>query len=211
MKKAKIPSAPSVRRFPSYLRLLRDAETDEQGFISGARIAAELSLEAIQVRKDLALTGITGTPRKGYPVEALIGAIERYLGWDSVRDAVLVGAGNLGSALLGYAELPSHGLNIAAAFDNDARKIGGQIHGLVIQDVAALATALPRLHAKIAVLTVPAAAAQKTAEALSAAGITGIWNFTRAKLNVSPAITVQNEDLSAGYALLCVKMIAGNP
>src|SRR5512136_1024647 len=99
MAKIKVSFAPSVRRLPSYLHIIRQAQRNGDYYISGTVIAMELNLEPIQVRKDLAITGIIGKPKKGYPVEELIKAIERYLGWDQNHVAVLVGAGNLGSAL----------------------------------------------------------------------------------------------------------------
>jgi redox-sensing transcriptional repressor len=199
-----VRGAPSVRRLPQYLMLLRQ-ERDE-GYISGSRIAEELGLEPIQVRKDLAITGITGRPRRGYPVGALAAAIEKYLSWDTDRAAALVGAGNLGTALLGYTELPTHRLRFIAAFDVDPAKIGEEIRGVPVYSVNDILSEIPALEIKIAVLTVPASEAQKTAEILALAGIRAIWNFTRVKLKLPPEVIVQNEDISAGYALMCVKI-----
>jgi redox-sensing transcriptional repressor len=163
-------------------------------------------MEPIQVRKDLAITGIFGKPQKGYPVDSLLAAIEGFLGWDTLQDAVLVGVGNLGSALLGYREFNLHGLAISAAFDTDRRKIGALIHGVKIMNVRTMDIQIPRLGIKIAVVTVPADAAQETADILVKAGIEGIWNFTGVKLLVPDHVAVQNEDISSGFAMLCVKM-----
>src|SRR5512140_2189682 len=135
MAKVKISYAPSVRRLPSYLHIIRQAERNQDFYISGTVIAQELNLEPIQVRKDLAITGIIGKPKKGYPVDALIAAIEHYLGWDESHEAILVGAGNLGSALMGYQEFQLHGLRIAAAFDTDPSKVGVKIHGVTIRSM----------------------------------------------------------------------------
>ena len=118
MTKNKIPAAPSIRRLPSYLHIIRQAQSDGLEYISGTVIANELVLEPIQVRKDLAITGIIGKPKRGYPVGELITAIEHFLGWDSAKNAILIGAGNLGTALTGYQEFKNHGLNFVAAFDN---------------------------------------------------------------------------------------------
>ena len=166
----------------------------------------ELNLEPIQVRKDLAITGIIGKPKKGYPVEALIAAIEHYLGWDESHEAVLVGAGNLGSALMGYQEFQLHGLNMIAAFDTDPDKVGGKIHGVPILSMDSLEENIKLLKAEIAILTVPSPFAQATAEILVRTGITSIWNFTNTKLKVPDSVVVQREDLSSGYALLSVMM-----
>jgi len=204
MAKTKVSFAPSVRRLPSYLHIIRQAQRAGDYYISGTIIAQELNLEPIQVRKDLAITGIAGKPKKGYPVEALVAAIEHYLGWDDSHEAVLVGAGNLGSALLGYQEFQLHGLHFVAAFDTDPSKIGKQVHGVPILSMETIEQGVKSLKAEIAVLTVPSPMAQATAETLVRAGIASIWNFTNTKLKVPDEVVVQREDLSSGYALLSV-------
>jgi redox-sensing transcriptional repressor len=204
--KQKITAAPSIRRLPSYLHIIRQLQGAGDEYISGTIIAQELNLEPIQVRKDLAITGITGKPKKGYPVDALINAIERFLRWDSERNAVLVGAGNLGTALIGYREFRLHGLRLVAAFDKNPQKIGSVIHDVPVLPVEAMETRVRALRVKTAILTVPSPAAQETAETLVKAGIEGIWNFTNIKLKVPKNVAVQKEDLSSGYAMLCVMM-----
>ncbi len=206
MAKQKITAAPSIRRLPSYLHIIRQAARDGLQFISGTVIAQELKLEPIQVRKDLAITGIIGKPKKGYPIEELISAIEHFLGWDSIRDAVLVGVGNLGSALMGYQEFQFHGLNVVAAFDRDPAKIGSSVHGVKVLPLDSLELQVRHLGVEIAILTVPSPFAQETADALIRAGVTAIWNFTNIKLKHPDHVVVQKEDLSSGYAMLCVMM-----
>ena len=206
MPKEKIVAAPSVRRLPGYLNIVRAFQAEGDEYISSAAIAKELDMDAIQVRKDLSITGVFGRPQKGYSIEELLAAIERFLGWDTLRDAVLVGVGNLGSALLGYRGFNLHGLVISAAFDTDRRKIGTIIHNVKIMNGRTMDIQISRLGIKIAILTVPAAEAQTTADALVRAGIEGIWNFTGIKLAVPGHVTVQQEDLSSGFAMLCIKM-----
>jgi redox-sensing transcriptional repressor len=206
MENLKVSAAPSVRRLPSYLYIVRAMQREGAEYISGTVIARELNIESIQVRKDLAITGITGKPKKGYPVDDLVDAIERFLGWDSPQDAVLVGVGNLGAALLGYQEFPLHGLNIMAAFDTNPRKIGAIVHGVKILNASTMDIHVKNFGVKIAILTVPSDSAQETANILTTAGIEGIWNFTNVKLKVPADVIVQREDLSSGYAMLCVKM-----
>jgi redox-sensing transcriptional repressor len=167
-----------------------------------------LNLEPIQVRKDLAITGIVGKPKRGYPVDALVSAIERFLRWDSAQDAVLVGAGSLGTALLGYREFQFHGLNIMAAFDKNPEKFGTLIHGVKVLPVDTMEIEIRNFGVKIALLTVPSPSAQETADTLIRAGVEGIWNFTNIKLKVPESVIVQKEDLSSGYAMLCVMMRA---
>lgn len=204
----KITAVPSIRRLPSYLHIIRQAREENHEYISGTVIAQELDLEPIQVRKDLAITGIVGKPKKGYPVVALMAAIEHFLGWDEVQQAILVGAGNLGTALAGYQEFQYHGLHIAAAFDQDKSKIGTTIRGVPVLALATLSEYVKNLQACIAILTVPSSEAQSVTDELVAAGICAIWNFTNVKLKVPDHVTVQREDLTSGYAMLCLQMNA---
>jgi redox-sensing transcriptional repressor len=206
MIRAKISAAPSIQRLPSYLSLIRQLENEEGGYISGTAIARALNLEPIQVRKDLALTGIAGKPKKGYRTAELICAIEHFLEWDSPKDAVLIGAGSLGTALMGYAEFSRHGLNIVAAFDNNPRTIGAVIHGIRVLPADTMEIQIKNFGTRIAILTVPSASAQGVAEILIRAGIEGIWNFTNVKLRAPERIKVQQEDLSSGLAMLCVML-----
>jgi redox-sensing transcriptional repressor len=208
VEKQKILATPSVRRLPLYLYAIKQARLNGSQYISGTLIAQELCLEPIQVRKDLALTGIIGKPKKGYPVEDLIKAIERFLGWDSVQDVVLVGAGNLGNALMGHQEFRLHGLHIVAAFDKNPQKVGTTIHGVRVLAIDSMEEEIRKMGVKIAILTIHSDVAQETADRLVNAGIRGIWNFTAFKIRVPEFVAVQGENLSAGYAMLCVAMQA---
>jgi redox-sensing transcriptional repressor len=181
-------------------------QSEGSEYISGTLIAQELGLEPIQVRKDLAITGIIGKPKKGYPVHTLIDAIERFLGWNAVQDVVLVGAGNLGSALMGHREFRLHGLHIVAAFDKNPEKAGTAIHGVQVLPMDTLENEIRKLGVQAAILTIHSDDAQETADTLVKAGIRGIWNFTAIKLRVPETVAVQTEDLSSGYAMLCVTM-----
>ena len=202
MIKKKIPAAPSIRRLPLYLNFIRQAQAEGVEYISGTFIASELALEPIQVRKDLSMTGIMGKPKRGYNVVELITAIEHFLGWDSAKNAILIGAGNLGTALTGYQEFKNHGLVFVAAFDNNEQKIATKIHNVPVYSFDDLKTKLKNLNVSIAVLTVPSTEAQSIADKLVDAGIKAIWNFTNVKLKVPDNVVVQREDLTSGYALL---------
>ncbi len=206
MPKEKIQAAPSVRRLPSYLHIIRNAHTQGYENISGTVIANELELEPIQVRKDLAITGIVGKPKKGYPVIPLIHAIEHFLGWSKPRDAILIGVGNLATALLGYQEFQFHGLHFVAAFDSDEKKIGTNVHGVPVFSLSSLNEHTKNLGATIAVITVPSSVAQETADNVINAGINAIWNFSNIKLKIPKAVACQQEDLTSGYALLSLMM-----
>ncbi|MFW6061269.1 MAG: redox-sensing transcriptional repressor Rex [Planctomycetota bacterium] len=195
---------PTIRRMPAYLHLLRRLGREGLQSVSGTQIARELRLEPIQVRKDLAHTGIAGKPGVGFVVDDLIDAIEAFLNWDNTTDAFLVGAGNLGTALMGYEGFARHGLNIVAAFDRDEQKIGTELHGKGVMDLDKLPNLAERMHVRMGILTVPPEAAQEAADLLVLAGIEGIWNFTPVTLNVPESVVVQNEDLSSGLAVLSV-------
>jgi len=202
--KTKLSYAPSIRRLPSYLHIIRTFQRTGEQYISGTWVANELNLEPIQVRKDLAITGIVGKPKKGYPVEQLIQAIEHYLAWDIEQRAIIVGAGNLGSALTGYQEFRQHGLHIVAAFDSDPSKVGNFIRQVQIYPMEQLREIVAKMNITLAILTVPSAYAQSSCDAIVAAGVRAIWNFTNIKLKVPDDVLMQREDLSSGYAILSV-------
>lgn len=206
MPTSRLSSLPTIRRLPSYLHVIEQAHSDGLQYISGTVIANELDLEPIQVRKDLAITGIVGKPRIGFPVAELVDAIYRFLHWNTDHRAVIVGAGNLATALMGYAEFPRRGLNIVAAFDVTEEKIGKEINGTPVYSLDDVEKHLHEVSSNLAILTVPSSSAQDVADRIIAAGITAIWNFTKVKLKVPEGVIVQKEDLSSGYAVLSVKL-----
>ena len=198
--------ASCVRRLPSYLQLLRVLQAEGREHVSGTVLASVHNLEPVIVRKDLATTGITGTPRIGFRVTELIAAIEHFLGWDNETKAILVGTGNLGSALLGYRGFENFGLHIIAAFDRDPKKIGQWVHGYKVQSINQLTGFGRSSRVLLGGLAVPAAAAQPAADRMIAAGIRGIWNFTPVKLQVPGNVVTEKEDLAEGLALLSHRM-----
>jgi redox-sensing transcriptional repressor len=191
-----------VKRLPAYLQMLRVLQGEGQEYVSGTVLATTHNLEPVIVRKDLAVTGAVGSPRRGFHVAELIKAIERFLGWDNQAKAVLLGVGNLGAALLGYRGFENFGLRIAGAFDRDPAKVGQWVQGRKVQPIAQLASFCRRGSITLGVLTVPAHAAQEGADLLMRAGIRGIWNFTPVKLQVPETVIVQKEDLAEGLAVL---------
>ena len=191
-----------VKRLPAYLQMLRVLQGQGHEYVSGTVLASTHNLEPVIVRKDLAVTGVVGTPRRGFPVGDLITAIERFLGWDNQTKAVLVGVGNLGAALLGYQGFETFGLRIAGAFDADPAKIGKWVQGRQVQPLGRLASFVKRGGIRLGVLTVPSDAAQDATDLMLSAGIRGIWNFTSIKLRVPGDVVVQKEDLAEGLAVL---------
>ncbi len=199
---------PTIRRFPAYLRLLKDLAGNGKEWISATTLAEDLKLKPIQVRKDMACTGVEGKPKVGFQVSELILAIEHYLGWDDTTYAALIGAGNLGSALIGYKGFVDNGLRIIAIFDKDRRKVGRQVGGIVISQLEDLAETVKELKIHIAILTVPAEAAQSVAEYAVASGIKGIWNFAPKSLNLPDGVVIQKTDLATSFAELSAKLKA---
>lgn len=197
---------PGVRRLPAYLRFLYTLKARGRDVVSCTHIGDELGLVSTQVRKDLATTGIVGKPKVGYNVVELINAIQNFLGWNNTSDAFLVGAGSLGSALLGYEGFKEFGLNLLAGFDVDPAKIGTKIHDREIFPLEKLHDLAPRMHVLIGVLAVPAAAAQDTANYMILAGLRAIWNYTPVKLDVPEGVIVEDVKLSASLAVLSSRL-----
>jgi redox-sensing transcriptional repressor len=191
-----------VKRLPAYLQMLRVLQGEGHEYVSGTVLARTHDLDPVIVRKDLAVTGISGKARLGFRTGDLIAAIERFLGWDAQTKAVLVGVGNLGSALLGYSGFENLGLRLAGAFDRAPEKIGQWVQGRKVQPLERLASFVRTHHIQLGILTVPAAAAQETANLMVHAGIRGIWNFTPVRLDLPAGVIEQKEDLAEGLAVL---------
>lgn len=193
---------PTIRRYPTYLREIKAMISNGEVNISSAILADKLGLDPVLTRKDLAMVGIPGRPRIGYPAQALVAAMTHVLGWDNVTDAALVGVGSLGQALLGYTGFEEHNLSISVAFDSDPMKTDSEIRGVKVRPMQELSDLVHRLNLKLGILTVPKSAAQACANALIAADIRGIWNFTSAQLEVPAGVIVQNVDLAESLAVL---------
>jgi redox-sensing transcriptional repressor len=193
---------PTIKRLPLYLRSLRDLHVQGEAYASSAALARELMLDPIVVRKDLAITGVVGTPRRGFPVDALISAIVEFLGWSNTTDAFLCGVGSLGRALLGDEGFQHYGLRIVAAFDTSPQKIGTRERGVEVFDMAKMPAMIRRMHIQLGILTVPAEAAQPVANTMIEAGIRGIWNFTPVQLEVPDTVVIPRVDLASSLAVL---------
>lgn len=170
--------------------------------ISSAVVAEALGLDPVLTRKDLAMVGVPGKPRRGYPAKDLLEAINHALGWDNTTDAILVGAGSLGHALLGYSGFEEQNLSISLAFDANPELIGQKLHGIKVCPMEDLPRIVKRLKIKIAILTVPNSAAQECTDQLVAAGICGILNFTTVQVSVPEDVLVQNVDIAQSLAVL---------
>lgn len=198
-------SIPTIKRFPSYLRLLRQYKDEGQQWISATKLAGELGLTAIQVRKDMAGTGVEGKPKVGFEIDALVSAIVQNLGWDTATDAILIGAGHLGVALSRYEGFASYGLSIVAAFDKDSEKFGRPIGKTIVYPMDEVKQFITEHQIHIAVITVPAESAQEVADTLVDAGIRAIWNFAPKDLRLPPNVVLQRTDLATSFAVLSAK------
>ncbi len=197
---------PVLKRLPRYLNYLRGKKEEKLDRISSTVIAADLSLNSVQVRKDLAYVSDSGKPRTGFSVNELIRDIERFMGYGNTKDAVLVGAGHLGKTLLAYEGFKAYGLHILAAFDINEELVGTEIYGKPIFPMERLPGMTERLCAHIGIITVPAVAAQEVCDLLVAGGVQAIWNFAPTHLDVPENVIVQNEDIAASLALLSNKL-----
>ncbi len=195
-------SKSTIKRLPVYLSYLKSLPPNKRSNISAPMIAAALNLGEVQVRKDLAAISDAGKPRVGYDVPNLVSKLEEALGYNDVHDAVLVGAGKLGRALMGYSGFSAYGLNIVAGFDADESVIGQMESGKQIFSMTKFEDLCSRLQIKIGIITVPAACAQVVCDLMTKNGILAIWNFAPVHLHVSGEILVQNENMAASLAML---------
>lgn len=206
MQRTKILNTPTIRRMPAYLHKLLKMRLEGKVQVSSTELAEYMNIELIVVRKDIALTGISGQRRVGYDINELIMYIKKYLGWQNTIKATLIGAGSLGSALLGYDDFSHYGLEIESVFDNSPEKIGKEIRGREVFDIATLPQRFKNSIPEIAIVCVSNAAAQQVADLLVGVGIKYIWNFANVALQVPHGVYVQREIIAGGLAMLTVRM-----
>ena len=199
-------SIQTIRRLPQYLRIFYNLHAYGRELVSSTALAEETQLLPIVIKKDLQAVGAPSKLRAGFKVAGTIAVIEKFLGWNNLNKAFLVGVGHLGAARLGFDGFKNHGLEIVAAFDTHPEKVGSAFHGVQVYHTAQLASVIEKQDLRIAVLTVPASAAQGITDTLVAAGIKAIWNFAPVNLTVPPGVVVQKEDISSGLAELCAKL-----
>ena len=206
MQKKEISKA-VLKRLPGYLAYLRSIPEGSSPYISATALADALKMGEIQVRKDLAMVSDGGRPKIGYLRESLIEDISQFLGYDNTTDAVLVGAGKLGQALLGYKGFDDYGLNILAAFD--AEPVSDRTEeGKPIYPMSYLHSFCRANKVLMGIITVPAAHAQSVCDQLIACGIKAVWNFASVHLDVPANILVQNENMATSLAVLSMHLEA---
>jgi len=202
---------PAVRRLSLYLRQLESFKRKDRRTVSSKQLGESLNLTDAQVRKDLAYFGQFGHPGIGYRVDELINQVRHILGTDKVWNVVLVGAGNLGRALMAYNGFDAKGFRLVAVFDSDPAKIGkrqgpfgakggadsaGDKRFFVVQPISELRSVVEKQGIRLAMLAVPGDSAQEVADQCVDAGIRGLLNFAPASLSLPPQIAINAVDLA---------------
>ncbi len=201
-------SKQALQRLPYYLQYLQLKKQEGLQTISAPMIAKDLKWNEVQIRKDLAAVSTTGgKPKTGFDIKTIIRDIQSFLGYDNVHEAVLVGAGKLGKALMAYPGFENYGIRIIAAFDNHPKVVGTAIQGQKVLPMEKLANLCRRMSIHIAIITVPAAQAQQVCDMLVEGGILAVWNFAPTHLSVPGHILVQNENMAASLALLSQHLV----
>ncbi len=204
MKRAAVTRA-TLGRLPAYLRYLKSPLT-RSDTVSATVIAKALNLGEVQVRKDLNDVSGKGKPKIGYLKKELIEDLETYLGLYKRSSAVIVGAGKLGKALMGFEGFSDYGIEISAAFDSDKKRTGQTISGKPIYPVEEFRFYCQMHDIRIGIITVPETAAQDVCSLMVDAGITAIWNFAPVALNVPDSVLLQQENLALSLAYLNISM-----
>jgi redox-sensing transcriptional repressor len=198
---------PTLRRLPGYYRYFRDLQSSGAQLVSCAMVGRDLSLDPTLVRKDLESISVVGRRRVGFTLSELVRGIEAALGYGGLNRAFLMGAGSLGTALLGYKKFREYGLEIVAVFDAAPSRVGERLNDLEVQPLERLPELAHEWNPQIGIITVPADRAQKAVDLLVANGIHAIWNFAPVRVQVPPDVIVQSEDLYRSLATLSYKLV----
>ena len=186
----------TLNRLSIYLRCLRRLREQGVRRVSSQQLARQYRLSAAQIRKDLTQFGEFGIRGVGYEVDKLCDRLAALLSLDRSHSIVVVGMGNLGSALACHIGFNNESFTVVGGFDNDTSKVGSMVGHLVISHITELPTVVERTAAEIGVLTVPAPAAQLNYDALVAAGVQAVLNFAPVRLRLDPRVNTKNVDLS---------------
>ncbi|UCF99087.1 MAG: redox-sensing transcriptional repressor Rex [Spirochaetaceae bacterium] len=192
----------TLRRIPYYHQILSELEQQGEQFVSSKYLAHFFHVDDTQVRKDVSVIGYKGKPKSGYSVTGLKSAIGDFLGINTENTAILIGAGKLGSALIEYPGLSEYGLRLVAVFDNDPKKLDKAVGGFAVQPMENLKKVVQSFDVGIAIITVPKTAAQAVCDLVAEQKIKAIWNFAPTQLSAPSDVTVRNENMAVGLALL---------
>lgn len=183
-----------IGRLPQYLRSLQRMENENRLITSSQELAERLGISAAQIRKDLSLFGEFGKQGTGYNIRFLIEKLRSILKVDRIWDSVVVGAGDIGSALARYQGFTNRGFRIVMVFDKDPAKIGTQIGNFIVQDSKYLSETVQQAGIKIGMIAVPSAEAQSVADQLIRGDVRAILNYAPISINVPPHVRVQYID-----------------
>ena len=187
---------PAVKRLSLYLRQLESFKRKDRRTISSKQLGESLNLTDAQVRKDLAYFGQFGHPGIGYRVDDLIAQVRKILGTDKVWNVLLVGAGNLGRALMAYKGFNVKGFRLANVFDASPQLVGKKMGPFTVQPMTELEETIRKNQTRLAMIAVPADSAQAVVDQLVAAGVRGILNFAPTSVHVPAHIALNAVDLS---------------
>lgn len=204
-------SESTVRRLSHYYRVLEEVEAEGKRVISSRRLAEREGVTSAQVRKDLSCFGSFGRRGLGYDVAHLREEIRAILGLERRWRVAVVGAGNVGAALLAYRGFEKQGFDVVAVFDREPSRIGVRLGTHVVQDVAALSAVAAREQVEIGVIATPVRAAQEVADLLVAAGVRGILNFAPRKLFVPPHVALRTVDMAMEFESLSFALARARP
>ncbi|MCI5783203.1 MAG: redox-sensing transcriptional repressor Rex [Bacteroidales bacterium] len=193
---------PALRRLPWYLAYVSMLREQKVEFVSSTQISRELKVDASQIAKDLSFLNIKGKTRIGYEVASLEKELEDFLGFRRGHNALIVGVGSLGAALIQDTGLSRYGLNIVAGFDVNPNIVGRTLCGIPVFDVKELALRRKQFSADIGIVTVPVEKAQEVADNLVEAGVKALWNYTPYRIRVADNIVVQNTSIYAHLAVM---------
>lgn len=186
----------TVRRLSLYLRFLEEFELSGQATVSSDELARRGGTTSAQVRKDLSSFGSFGKRGLGYAVPELARHLREILGLDREWRIIIIGAGNIGTALARYRGFHQRGFSVVAVYDRDPRKVGTRWDGVLVRDIARLAADAAASPPEIAVITVPADDAQTVVDLLVTAGVRGILNFAPAPLTVPPHVALKHVNMA---------------
>ncbi len=195
-----------IHRLPKYYRYLSELEAAGIERVSSSRMSHDMNLNASQIRRDLNCFGGFGQQGYGYQVGRLRQEIMKILSIGSAYKAVIVGAGNIGQALLKYRHFADEGYDVIAVFDADSHLVGRDVGGKLIRPMKELADFVKENNVDIGIITVPKSVAQKTADTLVSLGVKGIWNFAPVDVEVRRGVSVENVHLSDSLYILSYHM-----
>ena len=193
----------TLSRLPLYYCYAEEKKRIGQRYVSATAIADALSLNRVQVRKDLAsVSSVPGRSKVGFNTERLLADLKSYLGYDNLEEAIVVGVGGLGRTLMSYGGFSQYGLSIVAGFDSNPDVQGTIVASRPVYSPDLMPEMVSRRGIRIGIVAVPAPQAQGVVDLMVAAGIRAVWNFAPTLVNLPQGILIKNENLASSLAAL---------